>query len=83
MKFLPSAADTSVYGWLVLLIMLLAAVVPAIGVFIWARYFKKKHRHKKSRRRRRDYSTTNPEVARFSEATPAPGRQPAPGEPKS
>ncbi len=83
MKFLPTA-DSSLFGWEDLFILIVTALLAAVGVFVWAIYFKKKRRHKKGRRRRYSYATTiNPDVVRTNGTPSAPERQNAPGEPKS
>lgn len=82
MKFLPSAADSSLYGWEVLVVTLAAAMLPATAVFIWVAFFRKRGR-RKSRRRRRDYPAANPVVLRTNGAPPAFDRENVPGEPRS
>jgi hypothetical protein len=81
MKLLPSIESPDLYGWIVLLIMLAAAVLSALAVYVWSVLFPKKRRHKS--RRRRGYSPPNPEVARTNGAPSALDREHAPGEPRS
>jgi hypothetical protein len=79
MNILPSAADTSAFGWENFFVLVFAAVIPAIAVFIWAIYFRKKRRR---RRRRHEVSLDSP-MAQTNGLPPIRERENAPGEPKS
>lgn len=78
MKLLPSIASPDLYGWIVLLILLVTAVLSALVVYICSVLFPKKRR-----RRRRSSSAANPEVGRTNGAPSAMDRENAPGQPRS
>lgn len=82
MKFLPSTADASLFDWVDLLILVLAAVLPAIGVFIWAVFFRKKRRPHNRRRRRRPI-TSGLEISPANGAGSSFDRENVSGERKS
>lgn len=83
MKFLPSAADSSTYGWEILLLTLLAALLPATAIFVWAVFVRKRGRRKSRRRHRRFPAAANPRIARTNGASAAYRRESTPGESKS
>jgi hypothetical protein len=82
MNYLPSAADSSLYGWKVLLILLAAALLPAAGILIWTLSFQKRGR-RKSRRRRRGNSSASPAIAQTNGATSGIDRENTTGQLKS
>ncbi|HUA64654.1 MAG TPA: hypothetical protein VME24_02330 [Alphaproteobacteria bacterium] len=83
MKFLPIAASSILHGWQVLLITLTVALVPGVGVFIWAVFFRKRGVRRVRRRRRRPVDrAANPAIARTNVAPPI-SREQITGEPRS
>lgn len=81
MKFLPSA-DSSAYGWVILLVTVAAALLPAVAIFTWFTYFRKTG-HRKSRRRRRGQSAANPATTRANGTPQDYDPENMPGESKS
>lgn len=81
MNILPSIEDPNLYGWVVLAIVFATALLSAIGVFVWAAFFRKKPRHKI--RQRHSDSTASPAVDRNNGGPSAVIRENAPGEPNS
>lgn len=79
MKLLPSTLDSTLYGWEVLGIMLLAALAPAAAIVVWAVFFRKRS-HNKGRRRRRSHSASNPATAITNGAPRSFDRENARGE---
>jgi len=82
MKFLPSTANSGLYGWEALLVTVAGALLPAAAVFIWAVFFRKRG-PRKGRRRRRSHSNANSAIPRTNEASVGFNPESVPGESKS
>jgi len=85
MKFLPINTDTAGFGWGSFLVLLIAALLPGVALFIWVAFFRKKRRRKYRRHRgesRRASAPMNPTLAQTGGLPPLRRRENASGEPK-